>query len=104
MACLTRSTLSGVQADRRRPRGSLSFIDPYLCLFDTNSIRLLRLGASRLWNWCRKPSIKVFGHILYMTLNYMQHSSKIQQSKLIQSVNTQHESNKFREQFKWSKL
>jgi len=50
MASLARSTLSGVEAVRGHPRGSLSCTDPCRCHFDIHSVRVLRLGASRLGN------------------------------------------------------
>jgi hypothetical protein len=45
-ACLSRSTLRGVGADRKLPCGLLSFTDPSWRHYDTHNNRLLRLGAS----------------------------------------------------------
>jgi hypothetical protein len=56
MTPLTRSTLSGVRGKNGRPCGLLSFTDLSWRHFNTHSSsRVMRLGASRLWNWWRKP-------------------------------------------------
>jgi hypothetical protein len=52
---LTRSTMSGVVEENGRPCGLLSFTDLSWRHFDSHNSRVLRLGESRLWNFCRKP-------------------------------------------------
>ena len=53
-ALIIRFTLSGAGAENGRPCGLLSFPDPSWCHFDTQNSRVMRLGASRLWNCWRK--------------------------------------------------
>jgi hypothetical protein len=55
MSSLTGSKLSGVRAENGPPYGLLSFTDPSWRHLDTHNNRVLRLGASRLWNSRRKP-------------------------------------------------
>jgi len=55
IASLTGYTLSDVRAGNGRPCGLLSLTDFSWHHFDTHNNRVLRLGASRLWNSWRKP-------------------------------------------------
>jgi len=66
---LTHSTLSGVRAESGCSCGLLSFTDPSWHYLNTHNNRVLRQGASRIWNCWTKPRCVVVMDSIYRNIS-----------------------------------